>query len=79
MNRPLERILSLGAIANLLLLVIALHGQYGQSFPALSAWISRYRARHPENPVLLVGVRRRSHQVLLNPRPAEFIALAAIR
>ncbi|RMH67182.1 MAG: potassium transporter, partial [Cyanobacteria bacterium J003] len=50
---------------------------YGLPFPALSAWVSEYSNRHPDNPVLLVGIRRQNQQVLLNPRPTDFRGLDA--
>lgn len=37
--------------------------------------MSQYSACHLNNPVLLIGVQRQLHQVLLNPRPCELSAL----
>ncbi|URR34741.1 NAD-binding protein [Thermosynechococcus sp. HN-54] len=48
---------------------------YGLSFPALSTWVSEYSSQHPDNPLLLVGIRRQNQQVLLNPRPTDFQSL----
>ncbi|MEP0930515.1 MULTISPECIES: NAD-binding protein [Cyanophyceae] len=49
----------------------------GKTFAELSHWISTYSATHQaDNPLLLLGVRRGSGEILLNPKPQSFDRLA---
>ncbi|TVP67445.1 MAG: potassium transporter [Leptolyngbya sp. LCM1.Bin17] len=45
---------------------------WGKTFPELNHWISDYTANHPDNPVLLMGVKRGDGTILLNPKPHSF-------
>ncbi|MDG2989366.1 NAD-binding protein [Candidatus Synechococcus calcipolaris G9] len=47
----------------------------GMSFCAMSEWISEYSAAHPRNPILLMGIKRPSGEILLNPRTCDFTGL----
>lgn len=49
----------------------------GKTFEELSQWISQYSRKQPENPVLLLGVKRGSGQIFLNPKPSCFNHLEA--
>ncbi|WP_008318734.1 potassium channel family protein [Leptolyngbya sp. PCC 6406] len=40
----------------------------GKSFPELSQLISEHSAVHPENPLLLLGIKRSNGEILLNPK-----------
>lgn len=58
-----------------------LPGQYpaslqGKTFPELSQWVSQYSATQPSNPMVLIGVKRASGEILLNPRSTCFDHLA---
>ena len=44
----------------------------GKRFPELGTWISDYSAKHPNNPILLLGVKRGDGTILLNPKPSHF-------
>lgn len=44
----------------------------GKRFPELGSWISDYSSKHPNNPLLLLGVKRGNGQILLNPKPSHF-------
>ncbi|MBE9113686.1 NAD-binding protein [Nodosilinea sp. LEGE 07298] len=49
----------------------------GKTFAELSHWVSTYSATHQaDNPLLLLGVRRGSGEILLNPKPQSFACLA---
>jgi voltage-gated potassium channel len=48
---------------------------WGKAFAKLNPWISDYSASQPDNPLLL-GVRRASGELLLNPKPQHFERLA---
>lgn len=50
---------------------------WGKTFSELNHWISDYTARHPENPLLLMGVKRGDGTILLNPKPHSFERLEA--
>ncbi|AFY62047.1 TrkA family potassium uptake protein [Synechococcus sp. PCC 6312] len=49
----------------------------GKTFEELSQWINQYSRKHPENPVLLLGVKRGNGEILLNPRHSSFQHLEA--
>ncbi|PSN15861.1 potassium transporter [filamentous cyanobacterium CCT1] len=50
----------------------------GKTFAELSHWIRIYSVTHQaDNPMLLIGVRRGSGEILLNPKPQSFERLAA--
>ncbi|MFQ4139938.1 potassium channel family protein [Nodosilinea sp. PGN35] len=49
----------------------------GKTFAELSHWIRTYSVTHQaDNPLLLLGVRRGSGEILLNPKPQSFERLA---
>lgn len=48
----------------------------GKTFPELSQLISEYSAAHPQNPLLLIGVKRSRGDILLNPKAEDFEHLA---
>ncbi|MBE9135878.1 NAD-binding protein [Nodosilinea sp. LEGE 07088] len=58
-------------------------GQYpnhlwGKTFTELSHWVSTYSTtRQPDNPLLLLGVRRSNGDILLNPKAQSFDRLTA--
>lgn len=45
---------------------------YGKTFPELSKWVSEESASHPDNPLLLMGIKRGDGEILLNPRWSHF-------
>ena len=45
---------------------------YGKTFPELSKWVSEESASHPDNPLLLMGIKRGDGEILLNPRWSRF-------
>ena len=49
---------------------------WGKTFAELNHWISDYSANQPDNPLLLLGVRRGSGEIFLNPKPEQFHRLA---
>ncbi|TVQ07613.1 MAG: potassium transporter [Leptolyngbya sp. DLM2.Bin27] len=49
---------------------------WGKTFVELNHWISDYSNRQPDNPLLLLGVRRASGKILLNPKPEQFDRLS---
>lgn len=49
----------------------------GKTFAELSKWISDHTAAHPDNPLLLLGIKRSNGEILLNPKGSHFDRLAA--
>lgn len=57
-------------------------GQYpqhlqGKTFAELSKWVSDHTAAHPDNPFLLLGIKRGNGEILLNPKWRHFDQLKA--
>jgi voltage-gated potassium channel len=44
----------------------------GKTFTELSHLVSEFGPHQPDNPLLLIGIRRRNDEILLNPRPRDF-------
>ncbi len=48
----------------------------GKTFSELGKWISDYSMSHPDNPILLMGIKRGDGEILLNPKRDHFQQLA---
>jgi voltage-gated potassium channel len=49
---------------------------HDKSFNELSQWIGEYSASREDNPLLLVGIKRKNGEILLNPKLSHFDRLA---
>jgi voltage-gated potassium channel len=45
---------------------------HGKTFPELRQWIGNYSAALPDNPIILLGIKRSNGEILLNPRQSRF-------
>jgi voltage-gated potassium channel len=43
-----------------------------KTFPELRQWIGNYSAMRPENPIILLGIKRANGEIMLNPRQSRF-------
>lgn len=48
----------------------------GKTFKELTRLVSNYEETHPDNPLILVGIKLGNGQILLNPKPNTFNKLA---